>query len=182
MQEVVAKAPISSKKDCRYSGMVDRRLAIDLDLLAAAACGCWISSRAGVRCIAPRVRRLGRWNGSGSCSVRWRGWRCGPGQLNDSGGSVLRILRQVARSRAKNFYYSFVLLSSQQRKAMCAIYAFMRYCDDLSDEPGASRAGIDRWSRVGRGAAGPPSAIIRVARLSITRSAASASRTITSAR
>jgi phytoene synthase len=52
---------------------------------------------------------------------------------------------RVARSRAKNFYYSFVLLSGQQRKAMCAIYAFMRYCDDLSDEPGASRAAVDRW-------------------------------------
>ena len=26
---------------------------------------------------------------------------------------------------------------------MCAIYAFMRYCDDLSDEPGATRAAID---------------------------------------
>jgi phytoene synthase len=52
---------------------------------------------------------------------------------------------RVARSRAKNFYYSFVLLSAQQRKAMCAIYAYMRYCDDLSDEPGASRAQIDRW-------------------------------------
>jgi phytoene synthase len=51
----------------------------------------------------------------------------------------------VARTRAKNFYYSFVLLSKQQRKAMCAIYAFMRYCDDLSDEPGASRAAIDQW-------------------------------------
>ena len=23
---------------------------------------------------------------------------------------------------------------------MCAIYAFMRYCDDLSDEPGATRS------------------------------------------
>ena len=53
--------------------------------------------------------------------------------------------KRVARSRAKNFYYSFLLLSAQQRKAMCAIYAFMRYCDDLSDEPGASRAAIDRW-------------------------------------
>jgi phytoene synthase len=28
---------------------------------------------------------------------------------------------------------------------MCAVYAFMRYCDDLSDEPGASRSAIDRW-------------------------------------
>jgi phytoene synthase len=52
---------------------------------------------------------------------------------------------KVARTRAKNFYYSFVLLSKQQRKAMCAIYAFMRYCDDLSDEPGASRIAIDKW-------------------------------------
>jgi 15-cis-phytoene synthase len=53
--------------------------------------------------------------------------------------------RQVARTRAKNFYYSFLLLSAQQRSAMCAIYAFMRYCDDLSDEPGATRAAIERW-------------------------------------
>ncbi len=53
--------------------------------------------------------------------------------------------RRVARARAKNFYYSFVLLSVQQRKAMCAIYDFMRYCDDLSDEPGATRAAIERW-------------------------------------
>ena len=53
--------------------------------------------------------------------------------------------RGVARSRAKNFYYSFLLLSAQQRKAMCAIYAFMRYCDDLSDEPGANHAAIERW-------------------------------------
>ena len=52
---------------------------------------------------------------------------------------------RVARTRAKNFYYSFVLLSTQQRKAMCAIYAFMRYCDDLSDEPGASKAAVDGW-------------------------------------
>jgi 15-cis-phytoene synthase len=53
--------------------------------------------------------------------------------------------RRVARRRAKNFYYSFLLLSAQQRKAMCAIYAFMRYCDDLSDEPGATRAAMERW-------------------------------------
>jgi phytoene synthase len=53
--------------------------------------------------------------------------------------------RRVARSRAKNFYYSFLLLSPQQRRAMCAIYAFMRYCDDLSDEPGSNRSAMERW-------------------------------------
>ena len=56
-----------------------------------------------------------------------------------------RYCRTIARSRARNFYYSFVLLSPEQKNAMCAIYAFMRYCDDLSDEPGAAAAPIERW-------------------------------------
>jgi 15-cis-phytoene synthase len=46
-----------------------------------------------------------------------------------------RYCRDIARKRAKNFYYSFLLLDKPQRDAMCAIYAFMRYCDDLSDDP-----------------------------------------------
>jgi phytoene synthase len=53
--------------------------------------------------------------------------------------------RRVARTRARNFYYSFLLLSRAQKDAMCAIYAFMRFCDDLSDEDGGSRAAIERW-------------------------------------
>jgi phytoene synthase len=55
----------------------------------------------------------------------------------------------VARSRARNFYYSFVLLSRPQRFAICAMYAFMRYCDDLSDDasiPDRATA-IARWRR-----------------------------------
>jgi phytoene synthase len=53
--------------------------------------------------------------------------------------------RRVARTRARNFYYSFVLLSREQRDAMCAVYAFMRYSDDLSDEPGATAGRIEQW-------------------------------------
>lgn len=53
--------------------------------------------------------------------------------------------RQIARSRAKNFYYSFVLLDRQRRNSLCAIYAFMRHCDDLSDEPGATVAALEAW-------------------------------------
>jgi phytoene synthase len=53
--------------------------------------------------------------------------------------------RRIARTRARNFYYSFVLLSREQKDAMCAIYAFMRYCDDISDGQGASREAIERW-------------------------------------
>jgi 15-cis-phytoene synthase len=52
---------------------------------------------------------------------------------------------RVARERAKNFYYSFLVLPRQKRLAMCAIYAFMRECDDLSDEAGASKEKIEGW-------------------------------------
>jgi len=54
--------------------------------------------------------------------------------------------RQVARSRAKNFYYSFVLLRKEQRDAMCAVYTFMRYCDDLSDDlEGTTPEMMSQW-------------------------------------
>jgi phytoene synthase len=54
---------------------------------------------------------------------------------------------EVARSQAKNFYYSFLLLPLPKRRAMCAIYAFMRYCDDLRDDEGIPdrAAAIARW-------------------------------------
>lgn len=55
----------------------------------------------------------------------------------------------VARTRARNFYYSFVLLSEPQRKAICAMYAFMRYCDDLSDDTALSdrASSIAKWKQ-----------------------------------
>lgn len=55
----------------------------------------------------------------------------------------------MARTRAKNFYYSFVLLDRPRRLGMCAVYAFMRYCDDLSDDLALAnrRESIDGWKR-----------------------------------
>jgi phytoene synthase len=53
--------------------------------------------------------------------------------------------RDIAKTRARNFYYSFILLSLEQKNAMCAMYAFMRFCDDLSDEEGANLREIRRW-------------------------------------
>lgn len=44
-----------------------------------------------------------------------------------------RLAESVTRKRARNFYYSFVVLPSERRRAFCAVYAFMRYCDDISD-------------------------------------------------
>jgi 15-cis-phytoene synthase len=45
--------------------------------------------------------------------------------------------RKIARVAARNFYYGFVLLPEAKRNALCALYAFMRGVDDVSDEPGA---------------------------------------------
>lgn len=44
-----------------------------------------------------------------------------------------RHAEAVARNRARNFYYSFIVLPPPRRQSMCAVYAFMRYCDDISD-------------------------------------------------
>ena len=44
-----------------------------------------------------------------------------------------RCAETIARRRARNFYYSFVLLPADKRRAFCAVYAFMRECDDISD-------------------------------------------------
>jgi phytoene synthase len=39
----------------------------------------------------------------------------------------------LALRRARNFYYGFWLLPKPRRDAFCAVYAFMRYSDDVSD-------------------------------------------------
>ena len=41
----------------------------------------------------------------------------------------------VARASARNFYYAFLVLPKPKRQALCAVYAYMRRCDDLSDDP-----------------------------------------------
>jgi 15-cis-phytoene synthase len=41
--------------------------------------------------------------------------------------------QSIARRAAGNFYYSFLLLSREKRRAMCALYAFLRHTDDLGD-------------------------------------------------
>jgi len=57
--------------------------------------------------------------------------------------------RTIAQREAKNFYYSFRVLPEHKRNAMCAVYAFMRRADDISDDealPVAERrAMMVRW-------------------------------------
>ncbi|MFT4111448.1 phytoene/squalene synthase family protein [Silvibacterium sp.] len=45
-----------------------------------------------------------------------------------------RTCREIARREAKNFYYSFLALPEAKRNAICAVYAFMRHADDISDD------------------------------------------------
>jgi squalene synthase HpnC/squalene synthase HpnD len=56
--------------------------------------------------------------------------------------------RRVAREAASNFYYAFFMLPSSKRDALCALYAFMRLVDDVSDSVGTlgdKQRGLARW-------------------------------------
>lgn len=55
----------------------------------------------------------------------------------------------IARKSARNFYYAFMVLPKPKREALCAVYAFMRKCDDLSDDPSVAprerRVRLEAW-------------------------------------
>ena len=56
--------------------------------------------------------------------------------------------RAVARAAARNFYYGFMLLPREKRDALCALYAFMRHADDLSDsaeQAADKKTGLTSW-------------------------------------
>lgn len=69
--------------------------------------------------------------------------------MTPSLGEAYRICREIARREAKNFYYSFVALPEPKRDAICAVYAFMRHADDLSDDESVSlaerRRNLEAW-------------------------------------
>jgi 15-cis-phytoene synthase len=44
------------------------------------------------------------------------------------------VCREIAQREAKNFYYAFRVLPEPKRNAMCAVYAFMRRADDITDD------------------------------------------------
>jgi phytoene synthase len=59
------------------------------------------------------------------------------------------VCRGITRTNAKNFYYAFQVLPKRKRQALCAVYAFMRRCDDIADDPGLSveerRYKLETW-------------------------------------
>ena len=52
-----------------------------------------------------------------------------------------RHCERISRESASSFFRTFRLLPREQRRAMCALYAFSRLTDDLadSDEPAEDR-------------------------------------------
>ncbi len=63
--------------------------------------------------------------------------------------SSYRYCQRLSKRTAKNFYYSFLTLPAEIRRDMCALYAYMRVCDDLGDAPNVPletrRANLAAW-------------------------------------
>lgn len=59
------------------------------------------------------------------------------------------VCKGITRTAAKNFYYAFLVLPRRKREALCAVYAFMRRCDDITDDPTLTlaqrRQKLDDW-------------------------------------
>ena len=72
-------------------------------------------------------------------------WTPAPAQLT----IAYSVCRGITRTNAKNFYYAFLVLPKRKRQALCAVYAFMRRCDDIADDPNLSleerRYKLDTW-------------------------------------
>jgi phytoene synthase len=72
-------------------------------------------------------------------------WTPAPAQLT----MAYSVCRGITRSNAKNFYYAFMVLPKRKRESLCAVYAFMRRCDDIADDPNLSvddrRLKLDSW-------------------------------------
>jgi phytoene synthase len=61
-------------------------------------------------------------------------WTPAPAQLT----MAYSVCRGITRTNAKNFYYAFLVLPKPKRQALSAVYAFMRRCDDIADDPSLS--------------------------------------------
>ena len=58
-----------------------------------------------------------------------------------------KACHEITRERAKNFYFGIKLLPQEKRDSLCAVYAFFRESDDLSDDEAISNKAerLARW-------------------------------------
>jgi len=72
-------------------------------------------------------------------------WTPAPAQLH----MAYAVCRGITRRAARNFYYAFTVLPRHKREALCAVYAFMRRCDDIADDSSIGaferRQKLDAW-------------------------------------
>jgi len=66
--------------------------------------------------------------------------------VNQQLSHAYAVCRGIARRSAKNFYYGFLVLPSDKRDAFCAVYAFMRHADDISDDPAVDVK--EKWQKL----------------------------------
>ncbi|MCL6480509.1 MAG: squalene synthase HpnC [Firmicutes bacterium] len=56
---------------------------------------------------------------------------------------------RLVRAAHTNFYFAFHLLPRPKRRALCALYAFMRRADDIADGPGSAEEKAERLRQLG---------------------------------
>jgi len=54
---------------------------------------------------------------------------------------------EVTRQSSSNFYYAFMLLPAERRRALYAVYAFCRFVDDIADDGAVAQPAmlLERW-------------------------------------
>jgi squalene synthase HpnC len=90
----------------------------------------------------PATSSVSRQDGAGSTDEA----ASGPTSLSID--SSYRESNRIARAAHSSFYLAFYGLPKDKRNALCALYAFMRLVDNVSDEPGgleSKRRGLARW-------------------------------------
>src|SRR5947209_470519 len=114
--------------------------------------------------------------------------RCGDGSKPDMAaatssppGTLTRVSLEadyeqcahVTRRSSSNFYYAFMLLPPERRRALHAVYAFCRFVDDIADDESVRDPVylLDRWrDELGRVyAGGPTRPVSRALADSVTR-------------
>lgn len=105
----------------------------------------------------PTVGKVGKLKLMGKTLLALSGWsRLWPGNATNSPrenpavslGASHAWCRNVAKTKAGNFYPAFGLLPTGQHRAMCALYAFLRVTDDIADEPEPGQdplASLEAW-------------------------------------
>jgi squalene synthase HpnC/squalene synthase HpnD len=177
MRELIARTRELFAEGRPLASSVDRRLSVDLELFSRGGVAVLDAIESmGYNTLAKRPaiggpQRLlllgrtlasqilpGRSAGKKSMTVAGAGGVASAGVQGKNGGAVERSYehcRSVARNAASNFYYAFYMLPRPKRDALCAIYAFMRLVDDVSDSPADAatqlsecalkRAALSRW-------------------------------------